>query len=146
MRRISAPSCLVVARLTVFQVEISGLSNNPQDDEKNGNGDGNQRDETREPYDVTEIEESISPTILPTTAPAGSSRYILYKEELSWVLANSRCNGQLATIANDEEASELLSIVGESGESAWIGLHEHLSTGEWIWASGRSWSVMQITF
>ena len=122
------------------------MSNNQQDDEKNGNGDGNGKDETREPYDVTDIEESISPTAIPTTAPAGSSRYILYKEELSWVLANSRCNGQLATIANDEEASALLSIVEESGESVWVGLHEHLSTGEWIWASGRSWSVIPLRF
>ena len=101
-----------------------------------------------DPFETTELLEDAFPTPTPTTTTptifSNSSRYVLYKQSTSWVQANGYCNGRLATITNDEEAIELLSIVKESGDWAWIGLHENLWTNVWQWASGHSWSALHL--
>ena len=85
------------------------------------------------------------PTAIPTVTPSPTKRpsgpnYVVYREDVSWEAAVSRCKelgGQLAIPADDEELTAVTRLCNNEGlEFAWLGASRQ-PDGKWVTPDGE---------
>ncbi|XP_048010319.1 ladderlectin-like [Megalobrama amblycephala] len=76
--------------------------------------------------------------------PAGWSSFGLrcfkyFSQSVNWITAERNCQGlgaNLASVHNKPENDFLLGLLPTSSSRAWIGAHDAVQEGQWLWSDG----------